>query len=302
MTFKRRAISLQFRLGLGTFGDSGTNTVTVEGLRVQAQIDKVIGPGMGLLQMRVFGLTPTQLNELSALNQATETLKQNTVTVLAGNHGEALSTVFQGQITVGQQSLNTQPETSLFVIGVMGSRNAVQSASPLSYPGGSDVAVIMQDIAALCGWNFENNGVSVQLSTQYLIGSPREMARTVAEAGRFNWIIDDGGNSNAGAPATNTLAIWPLNGSRTGQIPVISKETGMIGYPDYSTSLTGLTIRTEFNPFIHVGGQVQIKSTLNVANGVFKTYEISHTLESEMPNGQWMTQFSAYQNGDEPTQ
>jgi len=289
MTFARRVISLQFSLGMGgSFGESGADTVTVTGLRVQAQIDKVVGPGMGTLNMRVYGLTPDMLNQLSALNQGAETYKRNMVTVQAGNEGEVLATVFQGQILVGQQNLNGQPDTSLLVVAAAGQLQAVQTAQPTSYPGGADAATIMSNLAQLAGLQFENNGVSVQLSTPYFYGSPRDQIRTCAEAGRFNWIIDDGGS---GTGAQNTLAIWPNGGSRNGQIPLISKDTGMIGYPDYSTSLNGLTISTLFNPFIRVGGLVQIKSDLQVANGTFRTFDISHTIESETPGGQWMTRF-----------
>lgn len=292
MTFVRRAITLVFRLGLGSYGDSGTNTVTVDGLRVQAQIDKVVGPGMGTLNMRVYGLTPDIMNSLCALNQGAETIKSNSITVLAGDYGTVLSTVFQGQITVGQQNLNGAPETSMLVVAMAGGLGAVQSTPPVSYPGGADAGVMMQNIAQVAGWHFENYGVNVQLSTPYLIGSPMDQARAVAAAGRFNFTVDDGTFDKI-----QTLVMWPNNGSRGGQIPLISKDTGMIGYPDYSTSLNGLNISTTFNPFIHVGGQVQIKSDLLVANGIFTTYDISHTLESETPGGQWMTRFGASTQG-----
>lgn len=296
MTFKRRAIDLEFRLGLGgTYGESGTNTVRISGLRVQAQIDKVVGPAMGTLSMRVYGMTPDQMNALSALNQGAETVKSNSVTVLAGNFGEVLATVFQGQISVGQQNLNGAPETSMLVTAFAGGLAALQPTPPASYPGSADASVMMQNIAQVAGWHFENYGVNVQFSTPYLIGSPLDQARTVAAAGRFNFTVDDGNQDKI-----QTLIIWPNNGARGGQIPLISKDTGMIGYPDYSTSLNGLTISTEFNPFIHVGGQVQIKSDLNVANGIFTTFEISHTLESEMPGGQWMTRFGASTQGVTP--
>jgi len=289
MTFKRRVISVSFTLGTGSFGDKG-NTVTVAGLRVQAQIDKVVGPGMGTLNMRIHGMTPDQMNQISALNQAAETIKRNTVTVQAGDDGDILATVFQGQILVGQQNLNSMPDTSMLIAGAAGHIASVQTLAPISYPSGASAAIIMANLAQQAGMQFENSGVQVQLPKSYFIGSPREQMKACAEAGQFNWMIDDGGNAQG---AGQTLAIWPKNGTRTGQIPLISPETGMIGYPDYSTSLNGLTISTLFNPNIRVGGLVQIKSGLQVANGTFRTFDISHTLESETPGGRWMTRFGA---------
>lgn len=290
MTFARRVISLTFTLGGGSTFANSSNTVTVTGLRVQAQIDKVVGPGMGTLNMRVYGLTPDILNQLSALNQGAESYKQNMVTVQAGNEGEILSTVFQGQILVGQQNLNAQPDVSLLIVAAAGQLQAVQVVQPSSYTGGVSAATVMQDLARISkpALQFENNGVTTQLSRPYYPGSPRDQMRACAEDAKINWIIDDGG---AGSGAQNTLAIWPRNGSRSGQIPVISKATGMIGYPDYSTSLNGLTVSTLFNPYIRVGGLVKLESELLVANGTWLTYDISHTLESETPGGQWMTRF-----------
>lgn len=289
MTFKRRVISVSVTLGTGSFGDQG-NTVTVTGLRVQAQIDKVIGPGMSTINMRIHGMTPDQMNQISALNQGAEQMKRNIVTVQAGDHGDVLATVFQGQILVGQQNLNSMPETSMLIVGAAGQIAAVQSQAPISYPNGASAAIIMANLAQQAGMQFENNGVQVQLPKSYFIGSPREQMRACAEMGQFNWMIDDGGNAQG---ASNTLSIWPKDGSRNGQVPIISAETGMIGYPDYSTSLNGLTISTLFNPFIRVGGLVEIRSGLQVANGTFRTFDISHTLESETPGGQWMTRFGA---------
>lgn len=293
MTLKRRIVSCTFTLGQGAFGESGTDTVTVKGLRTLLTVDKVFGPGMGTLNMRIHGMTPDQMNQISALNQAAETIKRNIITVLAGNEGETLSTVFQGQITVAQQNLNSQPDTSMLVVAMAGGLEAVAIAKPNSYTGGVDAASVMQDLARQANLQFENGGVNVQLSKPYYPGSPRDQMRACAEEGNFNWTIDDGGNTSNGQ---NTLAIWPRNGARLGQIPLISKETGMIGYPDYSTSLTGLSISTVFNPFIRIGGQVKIESDLQVANGIWTTYEISHHLESETPNGQWMTRFGASAN------
>ena len=287
MSFVRRVITVKFALGLGTFGTSGADTVTVTGLRTQCQIDKVVGPGMGVMNMRIHGMTPDMMNQISALNQAAETVKNNTVTVEAGDYGETLSTVFQGSILVAQQNLNQAPNVSMMVVGAAGQFGAVQTTSPISFPGSANAADIMAGIAATAGWNFENSGVNVQLATPYFYGSPREQARACAEAGQFFWIVDDGNNSKP-----NTLAIWPKNGYRLGGVPLISKKTGMIGYPDYSTSQNGLTISTIFNPNIINGGLVQVESELNVANGTWRTFEISHTLESETPGGQWMTKFS----------
>ena len=282
MTFTRKKIDITFRLGLGSFGESGTNTVTCSGLRVQAHIDKSFGPGVGEAAIRIYGLTPSLLNQLSALNQGEMAIRQNTVIISAGDDVSGMATVFQGQITLGQILLNTSPDTALMILANTGALAAVKTVPPTSYPGTADAAVVMQNLAYLAGLKFENNGVSMQLSTPYFSGAPLQQIRKCAEAGRavFDFVIDD-----------DTLAIFPRGGARGGGIPLVSSETGMVGYPNYSTSVYGIDVTTLFNPLIRPGGKVQVQSSLAVANGTWAVYNIQHVLESEDPGGQWTTRF-----------
>lgn len=295
MTFVRRRIQVVFRLGQGvTFEESGTDTIYIDGARVQAHIDKVVGPGTGQAQIRIYGLTPSLMNQLSSLNAADMNTRMNQVTVLAGDDISGMAVAFQGQMILGQQTLNTAPETSLLVVGQAGYLAAVQLMPPTSYGGTADIGVIMSNIAAAAGWQFENHGVSLQLATPYLWGSPYDQIRSCHRAlgGKFEYTVDDG--------KPQTLAIWPEGGTNGTLVPLISTETGLVGYPDYSTSLNGLDVKTIFNPQLKVGGAVKIQVATDcpmiVANGVWKVYDIQHDLESETPGGQWFTRFRASSN------
>jgi len=286
VTFLKRRIDLSFALGLGgAFGESGTNTVTVSGLRVHAHIEQVNGPGMGQAEVRVYGLTPSLLNQLSSLNQATQVTRKNVLTVSAGDDVNGMAVVFQGQISVGQIMLNAAPDTHLLVLANSGGLEAVQRVAPTSYPGSADAAVIMQNLAYLADLDFENNGVSVQLATPYFTGSPWEQMKRCAEHGNFNYTIAPNGNRKV-------LAIFPKDGARGGAIPLVSPATGMVGYPSYSTSVYGLELTTLFNPLLRIGGQVKVQSSLEVANGTWRIFNLQHELESEDPGGQWFTRFS----------
>jgi hypothetical protein len=281
VSFVKRRVTVVFQLGEGVFGESGTNTVTCSGLRVHAHIDKVFGPGMGEAQIRIHGLTPSLLNQLSSLNQATMAIRKNTVIVSAGDDVNGMATVFQGQIMISQIMLNTAPDTALMVLAQAGAFAAVQLVPPSSYPVSADAAVVMQNLAHLAGLSFENNGVSVQLATPYYPGSPLEQIRKCAQAAGIEYVIDD-----------TTLAIFPVGGARGTQIPVISPATGMVGYPNYSTSVYGIELTTLFNPLLRPGGKVQVESSLAVANGTWQVFNMQHELESEDPGGQWFTRFA----------
>ena len=286
MTFVRRKIELEFKLGKGAFGEDGEpSRVVVRDHRVQCVVQDVIGPGMGQLRMRVFGLRPSVLNELASLNQATEAVRANRVIVRAGDEGAALATVFEGQISLSQLDMNAAPNVSLNVMAFSGLLEAVKTAEATSYPGSADAATILLNLAQRAGLFFENSsGASQILSTPYFEGSYRKQIADCARAAGFGWIIKD-----------STLAIWPAGGSRRGTPVLISPQSGLVGYPGYSTSNTGagVSVRTVFNPQIQMAQQVQIESALKVANGLWTVWNIAHEIDAEMPGGQWFTSFDA---------
>ncbi|WP_347558583.1 hypothetical protein [Robbsia sp. KACC 23696] len=281
MSFARRKIDLTFRLGTGNFGESGSNTVKVSGLRVHASIEKAGGASMGTAHLRVFGLTMSMMNQLTgivALIDGQIAYRANEVVVEAGDDVAGMSVIFQGQIAKSQIDMSGAPESALMIVGTAGLFDASKPVPAVSYPGSADAAVIMQNLATQSGYSFENNGVSVILSSPYFHGSARDQMVACANAAGIEWIIDDG-----------VLAIWPKGGARGGAIPVVSPETGMVGYPIYDSP--GITVRTVFNNQLLYGAKVKVESSLAFANGTFIMFHLAHELQSETPNGAWFTQF-----------
>lgn len=286
MALVQRQIDITFQLGKGAFGEDGiSDTVTLQGHRVQTAITGIIGPGMGVANVRLFGLKPTLWQQLASLNQAAEALRRNRLVISAGDAGEALATVFNGQITLSQYDANAQPDTALNVTAHAGLLEAVKPAQARSYPGVTRADVVLYNLAQEMGLAFENGGVDAVFAKLYLPpSSPREQVERVVQAAKAEFVIDG-----------QTLAVWPKGGSRGGLIPVISPDTGMVGYPNYSTSTSGgwLSVTTLFNPNIRIGGVVEVQSSLKVANGKWVTHDIRHELDAEMPGGHWFTKFEA---------
>jgi hypothetical protein len=278
MAFARRKIDLTFQLGTGAFGDSGFNTVKVSGLRVQAHITKAGGASMGSLDMRVYGLTPMIMNSLSSLTTQIMMQRKNSVILSAGDDVSGMCVIFEGTIADGWVDLNSSPDSALQIKAFSGLIQALEPAPASSYPGSADAAVIMASLATQMGLKFENNGVSVILSTPYFPGTARDQAMECADAANINWFIDD-----------TTLAIWPKGGSRGGAIPIVSAGTGMIGFPAHNG--TGIAVQTLFNPTISYGNTVQVQSVIPNACGNWFVCALYHELESETPNGQWATHF-----------
>jgi hypothetical protein len=286
MSFSKKKITLIFKLGKGQFGETGADTVTIEGLRISAKIVKTGSAAVCECQLRIFGLTPTVYNALTSIYPITQGAQQNIVTVMAGDDASNMPIVFIGQILLAQIDLNSQPDS---VMNVIAQTAYIQSLAPIaatSYPNGVSVVDAMKNIASVMGLQFEPNNVTAQLTKSSFAGTARQQALKILEAApNVQWNSCDNG----------VLAIWQDGGPRNpkGTIPVVSPETGMIGYPSFSN--IGLGLKTRYNPNIEYYGQIQVKSSLQVANlnAIWTVFGLAHTLESEMPDGQWMSEIQA---------
>jgi hypothetical protein len=278
MAFTQKEIQLTLRLGTGQFGDTGYNTVTLNGLRIKAEIQDYGGSAMPQIQLLVYGLPPSMMNQLTTIGKIFTSIRaQNQVIVAVGDSGSALTTVYSGNINEAWADYNQIPDAALNIIGLAGAAAALKPVGASSYPGQADVGTIMQSMASMADLSFINHGVSVQLSNPYFPGTALAQIRECAQAAGINFTIDNG-----------ALEIWPKSGSRSlSSIPVISTQTGMVGYPTFSSN--GLMLTTLFNPSIKVGAQIQVQSSIRVPDGAYVVQQVSHSLESITPDGQWFT-------------
>ncbi len=278
--FTQRQINVTFSLAQGNFsGGGGANTVTLSGLRASARIVKAGGPSDCTMQLRVWGMTQSQMNQLTTLGVRVNLQPKNGVVVQAGDQVNGFGTVFVGYILSCYADYSAQPDVPLIVSANVGLPDAVIPTQALSFRGPADVATIMSGLATLTGKKFENNGVNQKLPNSYYPGTAFEQMRKVVRDAGISWNGGDNG----------VVAIWPKGGARGGAVPTISAATGMISYPaitDY-----GLSVRTRFNPNVAFGGKVQVVTTLQVAgatlSGTYNVYGLDHDLEAQMPKGKW---------------
>lgn len=277
------------KAGSGKFAESGTNTVKLSGLRVSAVVTKAGGVSMGGLQLRLWGMTLSKMNDLSTLGltivAGDPAVLNNSVIVEAGDDDAGMSVVHHGTIYAAWMDFQGMPDCAFHVTANSGLYEAAKAVPPTGYRGLVDVATIMAGIASLAGWNFQNNGVTGKLEDVYYPGTAWEQMQSVADHAHINAYRDDG--------APPTLIIWPKGGARDGQVPLVSRETGMIGYPTYTNN--GIVVSTKFNPSIGYGQRVKIETDLASANpgGIWNVVGITHTLDAEVPNGTWSTRFEA---------
>jgi hypothetical protein len=282
MSFVKRAVTVTFQLLNGSFKGTDSNTATLSGLRVSARIEKNGGAGMFNAQVRIYGMSASLMNQLSTLGKYPLQERGNYITISAGDAESGMAVVFVGAISQAWIDFSNMPDVCLDVRAFTGMIDAMRPVPPTSYRGSVDVATILSGLAAQMGEGglvFENSGVSVMLSNPYYPGTARQQAMAAAEAANINIAIDDG-----------VLAIWPKGGARNGAIPMVSPDTGLVGYPSYTEQ--GIDLVTLYNPAIRFGGKVQVKSSIPQACGTWPVFALTHALDSETPNGEWFTHLS----------
>ena len=280
---EKKQLRFVITLATGRFGGTDNDTITLEGFRATADIEKAGGMMMGTLKARVYGVSQDVMNAATTLQWKPGSLIPNTVQVFA-IVGAVESLVFSGNIINAWGDYLNMPDVFLMIQAQSAFFSQLIAVPPRSYDGGADVATIMAQIAADMGLVFENNGVNVQLSDVYLANTNTEQARELARIAGIDMYIDD-----------TVLAITPRNAPRASLIPVISRDTGMIGYPTFDG--IGVNFQSLFNPAVLFGGLIEVQTDITRAAGQWVVTSVTHRLESEKPDGAWFSQIRGNTNG-----
>ena len=279
----KKALKFVIKLGSATFGATTSDTVTIQGFRAVADIDKAGGMMMGTLRAKIYGVKQADMDSVTTLMWKPGTRIANTVEVYT-IEGAIETLVFAGNIVNAWGDYQSMPDVFLHIQAQAAYFSGLQAVSPLSIAGGVSVAVVMAQIAKDMGLTFENNNVNVTLTDVYLSNTLKEQALELARAGNFALYIDD-----------KTLAITNRYEPRKGFIPEISPETGLVGYPSFDG--IGVNFRTLFNPAVTFGGAVNLTTDNTQAKGQWVVVSMSHHLESEKPGGAWFTTIRGNDNG-----
>lgn len=133
---------------------------------------------------------------------------------------------------------------------------------------------------------FAESVPALQIQKARLSGTPMDQA--AALLGYFpelTWYIN-----------LQRFLVRPVNAALGGDPVAISKYTGMISYPTYSTS--GVTVATLFDPRIRPGLALDIQTSFDFVNRTkWVAAVLQHTLQPNTPGGQWITQIAAQSYG-----
>lgn len=278
MAFSKRKISLQFQLGQGDFGEAGVDTVTLDDLRCSVNIVRA-GILYAQADITVYGMNLDLMNKLT-VNQKFrfETQRRNQVIISAGDENAGMAMCFGGTIMEAYADGRQAPDMAFRVSAQSGQFELLKPVRPVSFRGSVDAALVLSGIAEQMGYTFENSGVTATLVDPYKPGSAKSQITSICRDIDCLSDVDD---------STRVVAVWPKDKARGAQAVVISKDTGLVGYPSYTQG--GVQFTSIYNPNIVFGAALQLESQFTPATGQWAAYHIAHRLESEVPNGQWFT-------------
>jgi hypothetical protein len=291
-TFTAKKIAVTFALGQGTFGTSGFDTLKISsaagqpGPRVSVQIAQAGGDAKGMLNLRMYGLTLSQMNQLSRVGRSLNFgQRQNLVLVEAGDDVVGLAQIYRGSISVGWADPSEAPSVGFIVEAQAGWWEALAPVQANSWQGSLSVDTICRTLALQMNLTYQNWGVETILVDPNLPGNGWQQFRSVLRAADAEGAIDNG-----------ALVIWPKGGSRGGQVPTIGPSNIAVGYPRYNA--TGIALRTLFNPAINLGGQINVQSSLDAATGPWVVNTLGHSLEAQRPGGDWYSTMECSRPGN----
>lgn len=278
-SFTKKKIDVTLQLANNkTFNDMGDNTLNLQGLRVEANIKNVGAIGTGnSASFKIYGMSQDDMNKISVIKLGLQQLPINYIQVSAGD-ADNMTKVFDGVITSAWADYSSIPDVPLVIQARISYDKQMKPADPTSWDGEFNVGDGMALLAAKMGYSFTNVNVEQKHPSMTLKGTLLEQAKTLANSAGIFMMIEH----------NHLMTIATKGTPLTRDIPLITPETGMIGYPSFNEN--GLSVTTLFNPEIKMANNVEINCPLELANGKWYVRQISYMLESEKQNGAWFSQ------------
>lgn len=261
----------------------GQEAISFKDFAVQCSVDKSGCPAFPKATVILYGLSLNTMERLTHLGFTTFSLKRNKINISAGIKGQALATIFKGEITNAWADFNSAPSPTFKIEAQCGLFPALIPQPPIAVNGNQTVAGIIESISKEIGYAFENNEVTASIKDCVINGDPVEKMRRVANAVGANLIFDD-----------DKVVLVPKNASRKehGTIPLINSQNGMIGYPTFSNN--GIQVACFFRPELRIGANFKLESIVPRATGTWKITSLKHELSANNPNNNsWKTVIQA---------
>lgn len=246
------------------------------------------GKQFGNARVEIYGVPLMTMNQIARLwGEALTPLGTDTMQINVWD-GSTFIPFFQGVIAWSAVNPSRMPQVFLDIEANAGMALTLNPASPYSTPGGVTLLSALQAIAQPAGFqvDYAKTAPTYQLAATRVTGAPLEQIGAImAHYPDLTW------NTSLQRLQVRT-ALAPIDSNQVD----ISADNGLQGYPVYSTS--GLTLATVFNPLITPGAALNITTEFDFVNRTLWVASVlAHTLEPNLPGGQWTTQLAANSYG-----
>lgn len=276
-TAKAMRITITIDDGTGT----GSQMIFTEHA-MQVHITKQGSPELPKASIAIFGLSESQMSHLTMLSFDALSLRRNLIEVAAGESGQSLSVVFQGEIMNAAPDMNAAPSPVMQIEAITAAYPKLMPIGPLAVSGEQTVDSLMQSFAEQAGMSYRSYGVTASLQNCVISGDPISKAEWVANTVGADLIMDDGEMSLVATGSARGEEI-PLSNAQ-----IINPQTGEIGYPSFDSM--GIQVTCFFRPELRVAGLMRISSGMPRATGLWKIYAVTHDLAVNCPGGgPWRT-------------
>lgn len=276
-SFSIKTIRLEITLGKGQFSEGG-NTRVIEGLACEVSVTKPGLPEKNSATIKVWGLKYDAMAQLTTLASRPLEYTRNLVSIWAGDLDSELALVFSGEVTIGFADFNAAPDVCMQFEAETGIYPQQIAEPVITTQGPATADALFSQFSAAMGYTFKNEGLTTQVNNGWYPGSPLDKALKLSRDINCELFIDDG-----------AVIVMPAGQARQGNATLLSKSTGLIGYPTFNQD--GISCRCIFNPDLSYGGLIKVESIVPRATGTWRITKLSHSLSAYTPGGgNWESQ------------
>lgn len=257
----------------------------------QQRMDIAVAQGggqWGQAKVKIFGVPLEAMNKIARLWLEVLTPLATDKLVIDVWDGNDYVPFFNGVITWSAINASNAPQVAMEIEA----SDAMAAQLEVAPPYVADTPVKLEDaltqILSPVGLVVElaESVRDYQFQKTHMTGTAMEQAsRIMSYFPELTWYIN-----------LQRFLVRPVNGPLGGAPIQIDKTTGMIGYPTYSTS--GIQVATLFDARIRPGLALDIQTVFDFVNRTkWVAAVLQHTLQPNMPGGQWMTAIAAQSYG-----
>lgn len=282
---------------------NNSNVISIDNAKIKASILLAGAASLPIANISIYGLPKDTMDKLTVYQWNVNKYTNAQVTLYANNN-----VVFNGTFQDAFADYSNMPDVPFNIHATFMINNSLKNVSAISFNGPKKVIDIAQAIVKLmdnppilidCISLKDSNGAFIStpiLNDVCLTGSPLTML----------WRLQKMANINATLWASNDadkgdIILTYIGESRSDiiDIPLVTSETGLVGSPIRKNQVLW-SLRVLYHPSYVPHGIIRIQSKLVPNGGDFYAtiQNMTYSLESQTPNGQWFIDMDVWLKKD----